>query len=116
MQFLINAALTACIIAFASWLSGRSPLLAGFFVALPLSTAIVLPMSYVEHGSLENTVLLAKSIAIAVPLTLSFFVPFLLVERFGLGFWQAYPLAFVCLAVGFVLHQAVTGLIGGLSS
>ena len=116
MQFLLNAVLTGCLIAFASWLSGRSPLLAGFFVALPLSTSIVLPMSYLEHGSLVNTVLLAKSIALAIPVTLTFFVPFLLVERLGLGFWQAYPLAFVCLAVGFVLHQLVTRLIGGASA
>lgn len=116
MHFLINAALTACIIAFASWLSGRAPLLAGFFVALPLSTAIVLPMSYLEHGNLMNTVLLAKSIAVAVPLTLSFFVPFLVMDRFGLGFWQAYPLAFVCLGIGFGLHRLVTGLIGGTAS
>lgn len=105
MEFAIKAIVSGVVIAFASWLSGRSPLLAGFFVALPISTAIVLPMSYIEHGSLTNTVLLAKSIAVAVPLTLAFFLPFVVGDRFGLAFWPAYALAFVCLGGAYGLHR-----------
>lgn len=111
MEFAIKAVVSGCVIAFASWLSGRSPLVAGFLVALPISTAIVLPMSYVEHASLPNTFVLAKSIALAVPLTLSFFLPFFFGERLGLGFWHAYALAFVCLGLAFGLHRVAANLL-----
>lgn len=111
MDFLLKAVIAGCIVSFASWLAGRAPVMAGFLVALPISTAILLPMSYTEHGSFENTVLLAKSIAVAVPLTLTFFVPFFLASRLGLGFWTAYPLAFLCLGVGYGLHRFVMSLL-----
>lgn len=107
MEFVIKALVAGFIISFASWMAGRMPILAGFLVALPISTAILLPMSYLEHGSFEQTVVLAKSVAVAVPLTLSFFVPFFLASRLGLGFWAAYPLAFVCLGAGFLVHRAL---------
>lgn len=107
MEFLIKAVIAGCVVSFASWLAGRAPVMAGFLVALPISTAILLPMSYMEHGSFENTVLLARSIAVAVPLTLTFFVPFFFAARLGLGFWTAYPLAFLCLGVGYFLHRSI---------
>jgi len=107
MEFVIKALIAGSVISFASWLAGRMPIVAGFLVALPISTAILLPMAYIEHGSFEQTVVLAKSVAVAVPLTLSFFVPFFLAGRLGLGFWTAYPLAFVCLGAGFWVHRAV---------
>ncbi|MFP6640411.1 MAG: hypothetical protein VCC04_09225 [Myxococcota bacterium] len=107
MEFVIKALIAGSIVSFASWMAGRMPILAGFLVARPISTAILLPMAYFEHGSFEQTVVLAKSVAVAVPLTLSFFVPFFLASRFGLGFWAAYPLAFVCLGAGFLVHRAI---------
>lgn len=85
-------------------------MLAGFLVALPISTALVLPMAYVQHGDVGDVALMARSIAVAIPLTLSFFVPFFVVERFNLGFWVAYGLAFVCLGIGFGIHRLVVSL------
>lgn len=111
-MFVVKVLVAACVISLASGLSGRWPALAGFLVALPVSTAIVLPMSYLEHGSLESTVALARSIALAVPLTLTFFLPFVFGERLGLGFWQAYPLAFACLALAFGIHRLAASLLG----
>lgn len=110
MTFVLNVLITACVVSFASWLSGRLPALAGFFVALPLASMIVLPLSFREHGSAESTILLAKSIFIAIPVSLTFFLPFLLAERLNLGFWQAYAFGCAALPVGFVLHRAVTRL------
>ena len=107
MEFLIKAVVAGCVVSFASWLAGRAPVMAGFMVALPISTAILLPMSYLEHGSFENTVVLARSIAVAVPLTLFFFLPFFFATRLELGFWTAYPLAFLCLGMGFLLHRFI---------
>ena len=108
MTFALNVLISAVVISFASWLSGRLPTLAGFFVALPLATMLVLPLSYREHGSAESSILLAKSIFVAIPISLAFFLPFLLANRFSLTFWQAYTLGCFALPLGFFLHRAVT--------
>jgi hypothetical protein len=55
--------------------------------------------------------LLAKSIFAAIPVTMAFFVPFLLSERLGLSFWQAYGLGVLTLCLGFLAHRAVVGLL-----
>ena len=107
LEFVLKALLAGCVVALASWLTGRSPALAGFLVALPISTALVLPMAYLEHGDVQDVALLARSIAVAIPMTLCFFVPFFVVERFQLGFWFAYGLAFLCLGLAFGLHRFV---------
>lgn len=109
MTFVLNLLVSACVISFASWLSGRFPTLAGFFIALPLATMIVLPLSYREHGSLESSILMANSIFVALPVTLLFFVPFLLSGKLGLSFWQAYGLGCLALPAGYWFHRIVTG-------
>ena len=38
----LKIAISACVIAFASWLSKQKPDLAGFIIALPLGTMLVL--------------------------------------------------------------------------
>jgi hypothetical protein len=108
MTFALNVVISAITISFASWLSGRFPGIAGFIVALPLATMLVLPLSYQEHGSSETTLLFAKSIFVAIPISLAFFVPFLFSERFGLSFWQAYAWGCAALPAGFFLHRFVT--------
>lgn len=108
MAFGFNLVVSALVISFASWLSGRFPTAAGFVVALPLATMLVLPLSYREHGSAESSILLAQSIFVAIPISLTFFVPFMVSGRFGLSFWQAYVLGCLALPLGFLLHRAVT--------
>jgi hypothetical protein len=108
LLFALNVLVSAVVISTASWLSGRFPALAGFMVALPLATLLVLPLSYREHVDPAASILLAKSIFIAIPISLTFFLPFLLSERFGLTFWQAYGLGCAALPIGFFLHRAVT--------
>lgn len=71
-KFVLNLIISATIIASASWLSDRSPRMAAF----PIATMILLPFSYYQHDNLQNTVILAKSIFIAVPVGLLFLVPF----------------------------------------
>jgi hypothetical protein len=104
---ILNVIVSASIISFAAWLSGRHPSLAGFVVALPLATMLVLPLSQLQHGDSGNSITLAKNIFVAVPITLTFFVPFLLSERFGLSFWQAYGLGTLALVIGYFVHGVV---------
>jgi hypothetical protein len=108
VAFAFNIVVSVLVISTASWLSHRVPSLAGFIVAMPLASMLVLPLSFREHGNPETSILLAKSIFLAIPVTLTFFVPFLFAGRFGLSFWQAYGLGAGALAVGFVVHRLVT--------
>ena len=108
MAFAFNLVVSALVISTAAWLSRRSPTLAGFIVAMPLASLLVLPLSYREHGDLQASMVLAKSIFVAIPVSLTFFLPFLFAGRLGLSFWQAYGLGVLALPVGFVVHRLVT--------
>lgn len=111
MIFALNVLVSAVVISTASWLSGRLPTAAGFFVAMPLATMLVLPLSYLQHGSVENSVTMAKSVLLAIPISLTFFVPFLLAERLALSFWQAYALGCAALPLGYFVHRFATKLL-----
>ena len=108
---------SACLIAFSSWLAGKRPELAGFIIALPLMTLLVLPFNFAEYQDPENTVTFAKSILVAVPLSLTFFIPFLLADKImafapeGYGFWVIYGSGLLCLTGAYFIHQWVTKLI-----
>lgn len=104
---ILNVVVSACVIAFAAWLSRQFPGTAGFIVALPLATMLVLPLAYLQHGDGGSTILMAKSIFVAVPITLAFFIPFLLSDRLGLTFWQAYALGCLALVLGYFVHRVV---------
>ena len=97
--------MSALIIAFSAWLSGKRPELAGFIVALPLVTLLTLAFSHLEYKDTENTILFAKSVFAAIPLTLLFFVPFLLAEKIPFGFWGIYATGLVLLACGYFAHR-----------
>ncbi len=99
--------LSAAVIAFASWLSGRRPALAGFIMALPLSSLIVLALSYAEYKDAAKTVTFAKSIFVSVPLSLTFFVPFLFADRLRLPFWALYGMGVVLLAASYFVNRSV---------
>ena len=111
MAFLMRAIVAGLVVATASWLAGRFPTRAGFLVALPLSSMLVLPMAYLQHGRMENSFLLAKSILLAVPLSVVFFLPFLLAERFGVSFWPTYLVGCASLPLAFFVHQWLARLL-----
>lgn len=111
MAFVINVAVSATVISVASWVSRRYPATAGFIVAMPLASMLVLPLSQIQHGAAVDTVLFARSIFLAIPVSLMFFVPFLLAGRVGLGFWSLYAAGVVALLVGFGIHRLATRIL-----
>lgn len=114
LTFLANMIISALVISTAAWLAGRFPALAGFLVAMPVASLLVLPLAQLQHGDPGRTIELARSILVAIPVTVMFFLPFLAAERFGLSFWEAYTLGLGLLAIGYLLHRAATGaLVGG---
>jgi len=111
MTVVINVVLSAVIIGVAAWLSGKFPRGAGFLVALPLATMLVLPMAYYEHRDIGKTVDFAWSILIAVPVIMLFLIPFVLALRWGLSFWSSYSLACLWLLPAFFLHRCLVRLL-----
>lgn len=96
---------SALLLTFSAWLSKRNPEAAGFLIALPLATIIVLPFSYWTHGEAGNSVRLAQEILRAIPISLTFFLPFALAGKFQLGFWQAYTAGIVLLVVSYGIYR-----------
>lgn len=102
--------LSACVIAFASWLSGKRPDLAGFIIAMPIMTLLVLPFSHAEYQDANVSVDFAKSIMLAVPLSLIFFIPFLAAKYYlnimpqEYAFWGMYVSGIIFLTIAYFLH------------
>jgi hypothetical protein len=110
MGFAINTLVSALMIAAAAWMSRKYPVTAGFVVALPLATMLVLPLAYLQHRDSVSAFELARSILVALPITVLFFVPFLFRAR--LSFWGAYALGCALLPAGYFVHRAIMRSLG----
>jgi ACR3 family arsenite efflux pump ArsB len=110
MLIVLNTLVSALIIGVAAWLSRRYPTSAGFLIALPLATMLVLPLAYVQHRDADSVFQMARSILVALPITLLFFVPFLMRDR--LSFWGAYALGCALLPLGYFAHRAIMRALG----
>ena len=105
--FFAKVIFSAAIISFASWLSVKKPILAGFNIALPLMSILSIAFSYAEHKDFDKTILFAKSIVIGIPASLTFFLPFFFAKTLGLNFLTTYALALFFLLIGFFAHKLI---------
>jgi len=103
----LKVTISALVIVFASWLSGKKPELAGFITALPLVSILAIAFSYIQHQDATITVQYARSILLAVPISWAFFLPFFFVEKLNISFWISYGLGIALLVVGYFLHQFI---------
>jgi len=110
MLIVLNTLVSALIIGVAAWLSRRYPVAAGFLIALPLATMLALPLAYIQHRDTSSAFETARSILVALPITLLFFAPFLMRDR--LSFWSAYALGCGLLPVGYFVHRAIMRALG----
>ena len=55
--------------------------------------------------NVEKTILYAKSILIAVPVSYLFFLPFFLAKQFNMNFWMIYGSGILLLTLGFFIHK-----------
>lgn len=106
--FIAKIALTSLVVACTSWLAGKRPELAGFIVALPLTSLLVLMFTQFEHHNHETTIRFAKSILIGVPISWLFFVPFFFAGKLGNNFWLCYGIGITLLTMGYFLHRHLT--------
>lgn len=105
MLVVLNTLVSAVVIGLVAWISRRYPVTAGFIIALPLATMLVLPLAYLQHRDPGSVFVMARSILVALPITLLFFIPFLLRDR--LSFWGAYALGCALLPIGYLAHRAI---------
>jgi hypothetical protein len=111
MGLFLNIGLSALIISTALWIAKQNPGLGGFVVSLPLSTLIVLALNRIQNPDPASGMTLAKSIFVAIPATLTFFVPFLLAEKLRLSFWTCYGSGVALLGTSYFVHRFVLQLI-----
>ena len=109
--FTLKIILAAIIIAFASWLSGQNPKLAGFIIALPLVSLIAIAFSYYEHNDIEKTIIFTKSILVAVPVSYLFFLPFFFAKSLNMNFLMIYGAGLGLLIIGFFIQKYITNFL-----
>ncbi|MBI4971000.1 MAG: hypothetical protein HZC17_04075 [Candidatus Omnitrophica bacterium] len=108
MVFVFKVLISGIIIAFSSWLAGRKPVLAGFIVALPLISILSILFSYLEYRDMEKVNQFAASIFLAVPLSLSFFIPFFLNRWLKMNFALTFTSALLCIAVFYLAYNFIS--------
>jgi hypothetical protein len=107
IPFIAKVVLSSAILVGASWLAGRNSILADFIIALPLMSMLAILFSYLQYRDMVKINDFAISILVAVPLSLTFFIPFVLNKWLKMGFTLTYALAMGCLAVAYFLHSLI---------
>ena len=107
MSFVLKTILSGVIISFASWLAGKKPVLAGFIIALPLMSILSIFFSYLEYRDMNKVNEFAASILVGVPLSLTFFIPFVLNKWLKMGFVPTYFLGIALLAFAYWGHGLI---------
>lgn len=105
MFFTFKIILSGLIIAYASWLSGRKPVLAGFLIAMPMMSMLSILFSYIEYRDITKVNQFAISILTAVPLSLTFFLPFLINKWIKMNFTVTYLAGLSCVLIAFWIHH-----------
>jgi hypothetical protein len=108
-RYLVNLAASAFVITFATCLSKRYPATAGFVTALPITTMLVLILGYVDGVNGEQRTSFARSLMVALALSVSFLIPFAVGPRLGLGFWASFTAGLALLGAGYLAHRFILG-------
>lgn len=105
--FLSKMVLSGLIIALTSWLAGRKPFLAGFLIALPIMSLLSILFTYFETRNMDTINNYATSILVSVPLSLLFFVPFVLNRWLHLNFYVTLVFSLSLLFLAFLVHHFI---------
>lgn len=105
--FGLKLVISAALIASVSSLAGKKPFLAGFLIALPLTSILTLCWSYFEFRDMDKLNSFAVSILTSVPLSLLFFVPFVLNRWLKMGFPLTMAAGLGLLWVAYLIQSAI---------
>lgn len=108
LLFLGKTLLSAVLIAGLSSLATRHPVLAGYLMALPVSTVLALSFLYAQTGNGAQATTFGLSILTALPVTLLFFVPFLFYSRLKGSFWLYMLAGMALLVLGHFIHRSLS--------
>ncbi len=86
LLFIAKLLVSALVIALASEIAKRDPFLGALLVALPLTSLLAMGWLFAETRDNALVTRFARDILLWVPVSLVFFVPFLLEARTRLGF------------------------------
>ena len=99
LLFLVKILVSAVVIAFAAEVAKRQPFWGALIIALPLTSILAMSWLYVETRNNEQLTQFAQDIFALVPVSLIFFLPFLLEGKTQLGFVANMAVGLALLAV-----------------
>ncbi len=99
--------LSASIIAGISWYAGKNPSLAGFLIAFPIVSVLAISFSYFQYRDMEKINQFASSIVVSIPLSLLFFVPFILNRWLKWSFYPTLLSGIALILVGYLIHTRI---------
>ena len=105
--FILKTLVASLLISSVSWLANKNSTLAGFLTALPLTSILTMAFAQIHSKESLKSIEYAKSIFIAIPLSLLFFVPFLFANKFQLGFWTCFITGLFLLVMGYGIHSQI---------
>ena len=103
LKILVSAAIIAGI----SWYAGKNPSLAGFLIALPVISILAISFSYAKYRDMEKINQFVGSIVVSIPLSLLFFVPFVMNRWLKWNFFPTIVSGFVLLLAGYLIHSRI---------
>jgi hypothetical protein len=110
MRFTINLTVSVVVILGATWLSKRQPTTAGFVAALPITTMLVLLLGRMGGARFEDQARFAQSLLVAIPLSATFLIPFVVAPRMGWSFWASFIAGVLLLCAGYAVHRWLFGV------
>ena len=105
--FIAKIVISGLIIAGVSWFAGKNPSLAGFLIALPILSLLTIAFSYIQYRDMGKINEFAVSILVSLPLSVLFFVPFLLNRWLKWGFLPTLMAGLGLLYAGYLIHGRI---------
>lgn len=105
--FIAKVLISAVIIGAATEVAKRHPFWGAVIIALPLTSILAMSWLYAETRNNEQLTQFAQDIFALVPVSLVFFLPFLLEGKTQLGFVANMALGLVLLAVAVLLLRRI---------
>ena len=98
--------IAAIIIVAVAELSKRYPRYGAVLLSLPVVSILAFIFSWFQHRDLPAISKLARDTLVLVLLGLPFFVPFVLAQRLGLGFWTCFASGTILATTTIVVYLA----------
>jgi len=107
LLFLVKILVSAVVIAFATEVAKRQPFWGALIISLPLTSILAMSWLYAETRDNAQLTQFARDIFVLVPVSLVFFLPFLLEGKTQIGFLANMALGLALLATAVLLLRRI---------